>query len=395
MKRALVIDTSIFARRNFTSVLEKAGYAVTTASSGRNGLRLVNSIDPALVTLDMGITDMGVLSCLDEMTTDKWRPVVVTADAGAHSDELAKAVRKHGAAAAIEKPSAWDIVHDDRAVKDLVRTFTQASAVKGRPKTIQPKGFTKPPARQPAAPAPEERRPVARPAARAPERREPERRIPEKRDPAPTAPAAATAQPARPAPRRVARANFPVFLIGSSTGGLNALNEILPHLPADFPAAIVIAQHMPKRFTSAFATRMSNAMPFPAYEAEGPMEIRPGHCYIAAGGSDCVFKTRDGKIYISPETPLDGSLWVPSVDRLVDTAMRYVPVRRLRGVQLTGIGNDGARAMAELHKRGAEVIAESKESSVVFGMPGNLIAMGGASKVLHHKQIAKAMNEIV
>ena len=160
MKRALVIDTSIFARRNFTAVLEKAGYAVTTASSGRNGLRLINSIDPALITLDMGITDMGGLSCLNEITTEKWRPVVVTADAGEHTDELSKAVRIHGAAAAIQKPSAWDIVHDDRAVSDLVRTFSQASAVKGRPKKIQPRGFSKP-----ATQKPEERAGQRRPQA--------------------------------------------------------------------------------------------------------------------------------------------------------------------------------------------------------------------------------------
>ena len=79
------------------------------------------------------------------------------------------------------------------------------------------------------------------------------------------------------------------------------------------------------------------------------------------------------------------------VDRMVDSAIKSVPAKRLRGIQLTGIGNDGARAMTELHKLGSQVIAESKESSVVFGMPGNLISMGGAGKVLHHRDIAKAM----
>lgn len=377
MKRALVIDSSVFARRNFTTVLEKAGYAVSTANGGRSGLKQAESSNPDLVTLDMGIADMAGLQCLEQMTAQKWRPIVVTAEPGEHSAALSQAVRVHGAAAAVQKPSAWDVVHDDQVINDLLRTIRQASN-------------TKPPTRSrlmeatrvdTASSAPGGGRPATAGARPSPAR--------PGAPGAPGRPAAAAAT--RPTTRPAAGPNFPVFVVGSSTGGPNALHYILTRLPADFPGAIVIAQHMPKRFTSAFATRMDNAMQFPAQEVTGPTEIKPGNCYVATGGSDCVFKGRGGRITIAPEPPLEGSLWVPSVDRLVETALAAVPIKRLRGVQLTGIGNDGAKAMAELHKRGGPTIAESKESSVVFGMPGNLIAMGGATKVLHHHDIANGM----
>lgn len=365
MKRALVIDSSIFARKNFTTVLKKAGYEVTTAGNARSGLRMAASIKPELVTLDIGIADMNGLECLEQLTADKEWPVVVTAEPGEHSNELAKAVRVHGAAAAIQKPSAWDIIHDARAVDDLITTISRATMKPRRPgaRTVQARPVQQ---KQPLSSTT-----TARPAATA---------------------QATTAKPVSGHPAfRPPGPNFPIYLIGSSTGGPNALQAILPLLTADFPAAIVIAQHMPKRFTFAFAKRMAGLMSFPAHEAAAPTEVKSGNCYIAAGGADCVFSNRNGKVFISPEPPEEGSLWCPSVDRMVDSAIKSVPAKRLRGIQLTGIGNDGARAMNELHKLGSQVIAESKESSVVFGMPGNLISMGGASKVLHHRDIAKAM----
>ena len=364
MKRALVIDGSIFARRNFTTVLKKAGFEVTTASSARNGLKLANSIRPALVTLDIGIADMNGLDCLEQLRTDPERPVVVTAEPGEHTHALSKAVREHGAAAAIQKPSAWDIVHDARGVEDLIATISRATIQKPVRKAI---------------PARNAQQPVPGAVIRA------------------TPARSSNVAPTTTGPNSFTRPglNFPIYLIGSSTGGPNALQEILPKLSADFPAAIVIAQHMPKRFTEAFAKRMNGLMAMPAREVAEPTEVKPGNCYIGAGGFDCVFSKRGSRIFIAPEPPEDGSLWCPSVDRMVASAMSAVATKRLRGIQLTGIGNDGARSMTQLHKSGALVIAESRESSVVFGMPGNLISMGGASKVLHQKEIGKFMMETV
>lgn len=376
LKRALVIDGSVFARRNFTIVLEGAGYEVTTASNARNGLRMVASMDLELITLDMGLSDMKGLDCLDQINASCDKPVVVTAEPGEHSDAMSKAVRLHGAAAAVQKPSAWDVVHNARGVADLVRTISQAAQVRKRP--ARAAGLAPKP-NGPARTAPQ--KPMqSRASASGPVGGGPNRA------PSPGRPAA---------PRMHAGPNFPIFLVGSSTGGPNALQVILPKLPADFPAAIVIAQHMPKRFTAAFAARMSGMMAFPAHEAASETEIKAGNCYIATGGSDCVISSRGGKVFAGPQPPEEGSLWCPSVDRLVESAMRAVPAKRLRAVQLTGIGNDGARAMTALFKQGSSVIAESKESSVVFGMPGNLISMGGATKVLHQKDIAKAMLAIL
>ena len=195
--------------------------------------------------------------------------------------------------------------------------------------------------------------------------------------------------------QRYSSGNFPIFLIGSSTGGPNALQEILPALPATFPGAIVIAQHMPRDFTNAFAKRMSGSMAIPATEAGSKTLVEAGNCYIAAGSMDCVFSSDHGKVYISPEPKLEGSLWCPSVDRMVESAMNVVSIKRLYGIQLTGIGNDGAAAMTKLNSKGATVLAESEESSIVFGMPARLIQMGGASKVLHNKEMAREILALV
>ena len=366
MKRALVIDGSIFARRNFTTVLKKAGYEVTTASSARNGLRLADSIDPEIVTLDIGIEDMNGLDCLQALRSDSNRPVVVTAEPGEHTQALAAAVRRHGAAAAIAKPQAWDIVHNARGVDDLISTISRAALQTPTPPAKKPE-IKAPPLKQPTP----RQRSVTGQVSATPER----------------VPRQYSFRPAGP--------NFPIYLVGSSTGGPNALQEILTKLTADFPAAIVIAQHMPKRFTQAFAKRLDGLIAMQVHEVAEATEVKPGNCYIAAGGTDCIFSARTGRVNIAPAAPEDGSLWCPSVDRLVSTAMRTLPPKRLRGIQLTGIGNDGAKSMKELHSKGSLVIAESKESSVVFGMPGNLIAMGGASKVLHRQDIGAFLMETV
>jgi two-component system chemotaxis response regulator CheB len=164
-----------------------------------------------------------------------------------------------------------------------------------------------------------------------------------------------------------------VVLIGVSTGGPRTLEEILPALPADFPFPVLVAQHMPSSFTGVFARRMDSACALEVREVDAPMPLSAGCVYIGRGDADIVLERRLGRVVVN-SVPSDETLWHPSADRLVATAMQVLPPAQLMGVLLTGIGHDGAATMAELRKSGGRTIAESQDSAVVFGMPAERVA---------------------
>ena len=173
-----------------------------------------------------------------------------------------------------------------------------------------------------------------------------------------------------------------LVVLGGSTGGPRTLEEILPRLPADFPWPILIAQHMPANFTDVFAKRMDAICQLEVREAASPMPIEPGVVYIARGGGDMVVSERLGRLIVQPLPESAVHPWHPSVDRMVETALRHMPAQRMVGVLLTGMGNDGAEQMARLRQMGGRTIAESADTAVVFGMPQELINRQGATQVL-------------
>ncbi|MBF0562311.1 MAG: chemotaxis protein CheB, partial [Alphaproteobacteria bacterium] len=186
-----------------------------------------------------------------------------------------------------------------------------------------------------------------------------------------------------------------VVVIGVSTGGPGTLEEILTLLPADFPWAILIAQHMPAGFTGLFSRRLDESCAITVREVTQPMPIEPGTVYIGRGDADFVM-TRRGRQLMATAVPASAEwFWHPSVDHLVYSAMKYLPPTQLIGVLLTGMGSDGANAMTALHEAGSLTIAESEESAVVFGMPQELIKLGGADVVLPAGQVAGKLMEWV
>jgi two-component system chemotaxis response regulator CheB len=196
------------------------------------------------------------------------------------------------------------------------------------------------------------------------------------------------AQGGAPVARRPAARSSPaassipgLVLIGTSTGGPPALDAVLSRLPADFPWPVVVAQHMPGSFTGPLARRLDKICPMTVTEVTGQTRLTAGHIYIARGDADILVSTRGGSLVamVAPESP--AFRWHPSVERLVQSAMKLVPAANLVGVMMTGMGNDGAAAMAELKAAGGHTIAEAEETAVVWGMPGELVRMGGASVV--------------
>jgi two-component system chemotaxis response regulator CheB len=145
---------------------------------------------------------------------------------------------------------------------------------------------------------------------------------------------------------------------------------------------VLVAQHMPANFTDAFARRMDGLCPLEVVEAKSPMPLRAGQVYIGRAGTDLAVGRRGDALWALPRPEAAGMPWHPSVDVLVDSAMQHLKPQQLVGVMLTGMGYDGAAAMTRLKQAGGRTIAESADTAVVFGMPGELIERGGATMVL-------------
>jgi two-component system chemotaxis response regulator CheB len=182
-----------------------------------------------------------------------------------------------------------------------------------------------------------------------------------------------------------------LVLIGVSTGGPRTLEDVLPPLPADFPAAVVVAQHMPPNFTDAFAKRMDRMCAMRVREVNAPLPLEHGQIYVGKGGTDIILMERLGRLVVAPKPETPGHPWHPSADVLVDSAMRHLPPEQLTGVLLTGMGNDGATAMSQLKRHGGRTIAEAESTAVVFGMPQELIQKDGATVVLPSHEIARQL----
>ncbi len=168
--------------------------------------------------------------------------------------------------------------------------------------------------------------------------------------------------------------------IGASTGGTEAIKEVLTRLPADSPG-VVITQHIPKAFSTPFAKRMNDCCQLTVYEAEDGQQLLAGHAYIAPGDRHLMV-VRDGARYV---LRLDDGLPVnrhkPSVDVLFRSVAQNAGPNAI-GVLLTGMGKDGARGLREMLDSGSRTIAQDEASSVVWGMPGEAVALGAAQHVL-------------
>ena len=207
--------------------------------------------------------------------------------------------------------------------------------------------------------------------------------------------AAASSSPEQTAPGQVVgalRSNVStekLIFIGASTGGTEAIKDILIRLPADFPA-VLVTQHMPPGFTKTFAARLNGLSKLAVREAVNGERLLPGHAYIAPGGMQ--FRVdRSGANYLAVvEDGPPVNRHKPSVEVLFKSAAKIVG-RNACGVLLTGMGNDGARALREMKDAGSYNYVQDEASCIVFGMPREAILQGAADEVLSPAEIAQAL----
>ena len=178
-----------------------------------------------------------------------------------------------------------------------------------------------------------------------------------------------------------------VVAIGTSTGGTQALEQVLTALPRVSPG-IVIVQHMPEKFTAAFAARLDGLCHIAVKEAENNDRVVPGRALIAPGGRHLVLKRSGAQYFVEV---VDGPLvnrHRPSVDVMFRSVAKSAGVNAL-GIIMTGMGDDGAAGLLEMRTAGASTVAQDEESCVVFGMPKEAIKRGGVEKTLALGAIAQ------
>ncbi|MDD3898755.1 MAG: chemotaxis-specific protein-glutamate methyltransferase CheB, partial [Syntrophomonadaceae bacterium] len=183
--------------------------------------------------------------------------------------------------------------------------------------------------------------------------------------------------------------------MGISTGGPKVIYEVLPLLPPDINAALFLVQHMPPNFTSTYVKRLNDACQLEVVEAQAGMKVEKGVLYVGSGGRHLnLVKTSTGDVMIRLASKPD-HLFIPSVSVMMESVLSVYGARTV-GVIMTGMGNDGADAMVNIRKAGGITIAESEESAIVFGMPGETVKRGGAEIVVPIWNIAaeiiKAVN---
>jgi two-component system chemotaxis response regulator CheB len=174
--------------------------------------------------------------------------------------------------------------------------------------------------------------------------------------------------------------NYEICLIGTSTGGPPALQKVLRDLPENFPLGIVIVQHMPKTFTASLAERLNSICNIRVKESEDRDCIEPGLAIIGKAGYQIDFYRQNGKVYIRNVEPEETDLFKPSVNKMFMNASKVY--NKILGAVMTGMGNDGLESIQQLKNSNMYIIAESKETAVVYGMPGVLAKAGLADKIL-------------
>lgn len=179
-----------------------------------------------------------------------------------------------------------------------------------------------------------------------------------------------------------------VIAVGSSTGGTEAIKVVLASLPSDSPP-IVITQHIPKTFSSAFAERLNGLCGLKVVEAATGMKLKAGHVYLAPGDQHLLIQKKGGGLFCELSDGPEVNRHKPSVDVMFNSLMKSCLPKNVHAVILTGMGSDGAQGMLDLHEAGAKTMVQDEASSVVWGMPGMAVKLSATEHVVPLKGIAE------
>lgn len=349
--RVLIIDDSALVRELLTEILggDPGIEVVGSAPDAYVAREKIKALNPDVVTLDVEMPKMDGVQFLRNLMRLRPMPVVMCSSLTEKGADVTLTALELGAIDFVTKPKI-DLAHtlEDYSA-ELIAKVKMASRARVRALGADAAASI---GRDPAVAA----GPTAAPVATAGQR-----------------------------PMRF-RTTEQIIAIGASTGGTEAIREVLVRMPPDAPG-IVISQHIPAAFSRPFAERMNGCSQMTVHQAEHGQLIMPGHVYIAPGDRHLIVD-RDGARYrcrLSDEAPVNHHR--PSVDVMFRSVARNVGPNAI-GVMLTGMGADGARGMLEMREAGARNIAQDENTSVVWGMPGQAVSIGAVDAVVPLQNVA-------
>jgi two-component system, chemotaxis family, protein-glutamate methylesterase/glutaminase len=355
--RVLVVDDSAYMRHTITRLLE-ADPEITVVGAARDGvqaLELVESLRPDVLTLDVEMPRLDGLSTLRRLMATNPLPVVMLSSTTGDGSRTTIAALESVAVDFVLKPSGAISLNIHQVAEELVAKVKAAARVHpGRISATRTGG-------QRVASQRSEQKPVVEAASW-------------------------PAQSIAVTPAASARGGSVrrVVVIGSSTGGPRALYEVVPSLPADLGAAVVIVQHMPAGFTKSLADRLNTLSQLTVREAVAGDHLENGTALVAPGGRHLLVG-RDGEARLSDSPPVHGVR--PAIDVTIDSVVRAYGGACI-GVILTGMGSDGALSCRGVRQAGGLVIAEHESTCVIYGMPRSVIEAGQADRVSPLPQVA-------
>lgn len=412
MVRVLVVDDSTFMRSAIVALLEKDPEITVcgTAKDGQDCLAKVAQLQPDIITLDVEMPRMDGLATLKELMRTNPLPVLMVSSLTAEGAETTLKALEYGALDFIAKVSGADQeefgVELRHKVKSISRrkaflrlryTRTNLEAGRGSPLsssagsgssalgstaggTARPSSLPSGLGRTPGvgslsgSTSASSRQTGASP-----------RPLRSSSTTANAGSAASAGSIIRPC-----TGTHDIVVIGVSTGGPPVVQKILSALPANFPACILVAQHMPATFTGPFAKRLDSVCQITVTEAANGDKIQNGHAYVCPGGKHIGIQMRGPLPEVLVTTEPTSALYKPSVNVLMETAGNGLG-RRVLGVMLTGMGSDGCEGAKVLKQRGGYLIAQNEASCVVYGMPKAVVDAGLADQILDADDIAKAI----
>ncbi|OHX16057.1 chemotaxis response regulator protein-glutamate methylesterase [Chromobacterium amazonense] len=361
--KVLIVDDSAVVRQVLSQVFDKASgiEVMDVANDPYMAMDKMKLHWPDVIVLDVEMPRMDGITFLKQLMATRPTPVVICSSLTQKGTDISMQALAAGAVEVIAKPAAGVKGFLEESANQLVMAVRGAAAARMSRMRVMPSASGAAPGAGSSSAAALETRPKL----------------------------SADAILSAPTGSNVFTTTERIVAIGTSTGGTQALEAILTELPRTCPG-LAIVQHMPEKFTRSFADRLNSLSQIEVKEASNGDRILPGRALIAPGGKHMMVK-RSGAYY--QVEVVDGPLvsrHKPSVDVLFRSAAKFAG-RNALGVIMTGMGDDGAKGLKEMHDCGAKTIAQDEESCVVFGMPKEAIKLGAADEVMSLDMIAKAI----
>jgi two-component system chemotaxis response regulator CheB len=354
--RVLIVDDSAFMRKVLETIFSADDQlqVVGHAKDGREAVALAESLKPDVITMDINMPHVDGLEATAEIMTTNPRPIVVVSSESREGADSTLRALELGAIEFVAKPTSGIDLDMQSVREELLRKVRMAAKVR-----------------------------VVRTASRVVSTI---RNSPTAAHPKPAASFTA------PGPSSGFDQRFPVVVVGASTGGPATVMRLAPGFTADFPAAVILVQHMPAAFTTQYTAQLAEFTSIRVKEAEANESLRPGTLYVCPGGQHLTISPT-GRLQLDGKSGrING--YLPNIDVTMESVAAYAGPMGI-GAILTGMGNDGANGCQAIKRAGGLVLAQDEATSVIFGMPCEAIKAGAVDEVLGIDDIYPAIEKRV